>query len=199
MAGGTEHQLVLLISRLNRQRFAPYVVCLYGEQAGRSLHFLEDLRKLKVPVMLLDLKWSVGDKLHAVTMLARIVWQIRPQIIQAVNYHSNFLLRLARLIMPYSVKLLGCVYVEYTTKQIFYEYLSSWLCNAIVCNSAVIQYQLPQYLSPQVILNGVDTERFSRNPEPTLRGRVSPHAECILLILGRITYQKSPHLLIEAL
>jgi glycosyltransferase involved in cell wall biosynthesis len=199
MAGGTEHQLVLLISQLNRERFAPYVVCLYGERAGRSLHFLEDLRKLNIPVLLLDMKWSIGDKARAVIMLTRIIWEIRPHVIQAVNYHSNLLLRFIRLVMPCSMKLVGGIYVEYTSKQIFYEYLSGWLCNAIVCNSAVIQQQLPRYLSPQLIFNGVDIDRFSRTPDATLRNRLSPHAECILLVMGRISRQKSPHLLVEAL
>ena len=93
MAGGTEHQLVTLISQLDRQRFTPYVVCLYGEHAGRSLHFLEELQKLDVPVLLLDLDWGARDKLHGLFAIARIVWRIRPHIVQAVNYHSNLLLR----------------------------------------------------------------------------------------------------------
>jgi glycosyltransferase involved in cell wall biosynthesis len=199
MAGGTEHQLVTLISHLDRKRFAPYVVCLYGEWAGRSLHFLDDLRKLHVPVLLLNLTWSSRDKLCAVGILTRIVWRIRPQIVQAVNYHSNLLLRFARPFLPPSTRLIGCIYVEYTPKQLVYEYVMDWLCNAIVCNSLSIQQQLPKYLSPQLIFNGVDFERFTCNPDPTLRSRVSPQAKYVFLVIGRVTRQKSPHLFIEAL
>jgi len=199
MAGGTEHQLVALISRLNRQQFAPYVICLYGQRAGRSLHFLEELQKLDVPVTLLDLKWSPWDKLLAVGALIGTTWRVRPQIVQAVNYHSNLLLRIARPLMPRSTQVVGCIYVEYTSKQLFYEYLTGWLCSAIVCNSPFLQKQLPRYLSPQVILNGVDIERFSRNPDSALRSRISPQAKYVLLTLGRVARQKSPYFLIEAL
>ncbi len=198
MAGGTEHQLITLLSYLNRERFLPYVVCLYGEHAGYSLHFLDDLQKLDISILLLDLDLNRRDKLYAVIALARSVWHIRPHLIQAVNYHSNLLIRLARPFMPASVRLVGCVYIEYTPKQLFYEYVSSWICNRVVCNTEHIQHQLPSYVSTQVIPNGVDLERFSRNPDPSLRDRLSPHATYILLVLGRITRQKSPHLLVEA-
>ncbi|MEO8392536.1 MAG: glycosyltransferase [Chloroflexota bacterium] len=199
MAGGTEHQLVTLISRLDRQRFEPYVICLYGERAGRSFHFLEELRKLNVPVFLLNLQWKVWDKVYAVIALARLVRRVRPQVIQAVNYHSNLLLRLARPIMFCSVKLIGGVYVAYTPKQLLYEYISGWMCDVTVCNSVSLQGQLPRYLSAQVIFNGIDMERFSRNPDPTLRSRVSPQAKSVLLIIGRVARQKAPHLVVEAL
>ena len=199
MAGGTEHQLVTLISQLDRQCFTPWVVCLYGKRAERSLHFLEELQKLDVPVILLDLGWSAKDKLFGLYAIIRAVWGIRPSLVQAVNYHSNLLLRLARPFLPHSLKLIGCIYVEYTPKQLLYEYLTGWLCNATICNSAQLQRQLPFYLSPRVISNGVDVERFSSNPDLMLRRRLAPQVERILLMLGRIALQKSPDLLVEAL
>ena len=199
MAGGTEHQLITLIAHLNREQFIPYVVCFYGGQAGRSLHFLDDLQKLDVSILVLDLKWGFRDKLYALIAVARAVWQIRPHIIQAVNYHSNLISRVARPFMPCSVRLIGCIYVEYSRKQLFYEHISGWICNQIVCNTVQIQHQLPQYISTQVIPNGVEIERFAYNPDPTLRARLSSHAVYLLLVLGRITRQKSPHLLIEAI
>src|SRR5215468_939275 len=109
MAGGTEHQLVALVSRLDRHRFAPYVICLYGERAGRSLHFFRELQELDVPVSLLDMDWSVWDKAGAVVRLSREVRRIHPHIIQAINYHSNLLMRLARPFLPCNVKLIGCI------------------------------------------------------------------------------------------
>ncbi len=199
MAGGTEHQLVTLISQLERQRFTPYVICLYGERAGRSLHFLEELRQLKVSVFLLDLGWSVQDKLYGLAAIMRIIWRVRPHVVQAVNYHSNLLTSLARPALPPSLKLIGCVYIEYTWKQLLYEHMAGWLCTATVCNSEHLRRHLPRYLSPQLISNGVDSQRFSQNPDPTLRECLASESEWVLLILGRITAQKSPHLLVEAL
>ena len=77
--------------------------------------------------------------------------------------------------------------------------MTGWLCAAILCNSAHLQHQLPHYLSPQIIPNGVDSQRFSYNPDPTLRDRLAPQAEHVLLVLGRVTLQKSPYLLAEAI
>ncbi|HVU11786.1 MAG TPA: glycosyltransferase family 4 protein [Phototrophicaceae bacterium] len=202
MAGGTEQQLVELLTRLDRRRFEPHVVCLYGSQVGRSLHFLSSLRQMNIPVTLLDLGWSFIDKLTGVANITREVWRIRPQIVQAVNYHSNLLIRLARPLLPSAIRLVGCIYVEYTPKQLFYERLSSCLCAALICNSPTIESQL-RTLVPAArlhrILNGIDLQRFTRNPDPLLRARIAPQARRILLFMGRVTQQKAPCLLIEAI
>ncbi len=192
IVGGTERQLVALIARLDRRRFEPYVICLYGERAGPVPILLNDLSG--VPVIMLDLGWGAVDKLRGVIGIVRAVWCIRPQIVQAVNYHGNLLLRLARLFLPLSVKLIGCVYVEYTPKQLRYERLSAWMCSVMICNSQPIRQQLANCLSPNrihVIPNGIDLERFA--PVSRLSGGR------VLLFMGRIARQKAPHIIVEAL
>lgn len=136
--------------------------------------------------------------------LARLTWQIRPQIFHAVNYHSNLLSRLARPLMPPRVKLIGAVRTEYTAKQLRYEKLSWRLCATIVCNSPHLQLQLTEQAKVPasrvlIIPNGVDTERFSQNPQPGLRQDITPNAGRVLVMPGRITRQKSQHLLAQAI
>jgi glycosyltransferase involved in cell wall biosynthesis len=151
---------------------------------------------MNIPVYVLDLSWSIRDKLRGITEIARLVWHIRPHVVHMVNYHSNLLVRLARPLLPSSSRLLGSVRVEYTGKQLLYENLSGWLCSEIVCNSPHLQRKVRGAL---LISNGVDSQRFSANPDPELRSRVAPHAECVFLMLGRISRQKAPHLLVEAI
>ena len=195
MAGGTEHQLVELVTRIDRERFDPYILCLYSERAGRSLHFQERIQAAGIPLYVLDLTWSAESKLRAVIEIIHAVRRIRPQIVHLINYHSNLLGRLARPFLPLSVSLLGSVYVEYTRKQWLYEDLSSWLCAAVVCNSPHIQHKL----SAELIYNGVNLDRFAHNPDVELRSRVAPNAKHVLLMIGRISQQKAPYLLAEAL
>jgi glycosyltransferase involved in cell wall biosynthesis len=202
MAGGTEQQLVELVTRLDRTRFEPTVLCLYGESAGRSLHFLPHLRESGIPVIVLDLERDFGGKLRGMVEICRCVRRVKPDIVQMVNYHSNLLVRLVRFFLPFSIQLIGCVYVEYTAKQLLYERLSAWLCHAVVCNSFPIERQLRVagvQRPVDVILNGIDIERFAGASDPSLRERVSPDARRVLLFLGRISHQKSPHLLAEAM
>ncbi len=156
---------------------------------------------MNIPVTLLDLGWGAADKIAGIEQIIGEVRRLCPQIIQAVNYHSNLLMRLARPFLPCSTILIGCVYVNYTPKQLFYERLSSRLCTAIVCNSPAIESQLRPFvpsLSLYRIANGIDLQRFAHNPDPTLRTRLAPQAHRILLFMGRVTHQKAPYLLIEA-
>lgn len=203
MSGGTEHQLTDLIMRLDRSRFQPHVLCLYGETTGRSLHFAPALRAAGVPVHVLDLGWSPLDKLRGVAALVQDVWRVRPHVLHAVNYHGSLFMRLGRPFMPPALKLVSAVQVEYTPKQLVYERLSGWMCAAIVVNSPHLQRQLiegarqPPERIP-LIYNGIDIERFATNHDPGLRNQIAPGGARVVVTLGRVTRQKSPHLLAEA-
>lgn len=202
MAGGTESQLVELVTRLDRDCFAPHVLCLYGARAGKSLHFLQALQENDVPVTVLDLSLTFWGKLRGIVEIARYVWCVRPDVIQAVNYHSNLLMRLARPLLPRMVRLVGCIYVEYTAKQLQYERLTSWLCAALVCNSEPLQRQVAGAVRASLvecIPNGIDVGRFADADGEAVRQAFAPGAGRVLLFLGRIARQKAPHLLVEAL
>ncbi len=201
MAGGTEQQMTALIRWINRSRIAPYVLCFYGKKAQRSLHFLPTLQALNVPVQVLDVGWSPIGKLRALIGIVRATWRLRPDILHAINYHGNLLFRLARPFLPPRTRLIGSVQVEYTPKQLLYERLSGWLCGVIVVNSPHLAHQLTEIanLRPArvaLIHNGVDLMRFSRPPEnPALdlpAGRLA-------VMFGRVSRQKSPHILAQAI
>lgn len=203
-SGGIERQLTELVTRLDRSRISPQFICLYGERAGRSLHFLPRLQDAGIPVQVFDLGWSPFDKLRGWAKIIRAVWQVRPDILYAGNYHSNLLTRLARPFLPPGVKLIGSVETEYTPKQLLYERLSWRLCAAIICNSPHLQRQLTEQAHvPESrvahIPNGVDTVRFAASPAPEQSLALRDGARRVLAMFGRVSKQKSPHLLAQAL
>jgi starch synthase (maltosyl-transferring) len=166
------------------------------------VHFARLLRENDIPVWMLDLELTLSGKLKGIVGIGQIARRIRPDVIQAVNYHSNLLTRLAYPLLPRPVRLIGCIYVEYTARQLRYERLSSWLCAALVCNTAHLQRQILSAVSRALvehIPNGIDLERFASAQGNSLREQLSPSAHRILLFMGRVARQKSPHLLVEAL
>ncbi len=189
--GGVESQLVELVTRLDQVE--AQVICLYADKWDREQHFaLADN-----PVQVLDLGVGPQAKLAGVLAIIRHTWRFRPQIVHAVNYHSNLLSRLARPFMPPRTCLIGAVRVQYTSKQLRYERWSHRLCWRIVCNSPHLQRQLIEHISPQKVImipNGVDLQRFAESHPRQTGGE-----ECVFLSIGRISEQKAQHLIIEAL
>lgn len=204
MSGGVERQLTELVTRLDRSRFAPQFICLYGERANRSLHFLPRFQEAGIPVEVFDLGWGPFDKVRGWVGIIRKTWQLRPDILYAGNYHSNLLARLARPFLPPGVRLIGSVETEYTPKQVLYERLSWRLCAAIICNSPHLQRQLIEQAHVPAervahIPNGVDTVRFAASPAPEQGQALRGGARRVLAMFGRVTKQKSPHILAQAL
>ncbi|SRR5258708_26750400 len=107
IVGGIELQLVELVKRLDRRLFEPHVVCLYGSPTNPS-PLVGDLQTSNTPIHWLELRPTPQDKLLGVMRLVTLLCSLHPQIVQAENYHSNLLMRLARPFVP-SIKLLGSV------------------------------------------------------------------------------------------
>jgi glycosyltransferase involved in cell wall biosynthesis len=203
-AGGIERQLVTLIRGLDKTKFEPHLLCLYGEKVGRSTHFASLLEEVSVPVTVLDIGWGSADKLYASWKIIEAVWRIRPQIVQAMNYHSNLLSRLVRPLIPPSVRLIGTVRNQETEKQLLYHRLSWRSCHLMIVNSPHLKQDLIERAKMpsdkvRFIPNGLDVDCFSQNPQPQLRVQIAPNARRLMVMVGRIGRQKSPHLLAQAL
>lgn len=204
MAGGIESQLVELVTRLDRTRYQPYVLCLYGARAGRSPHFAPQLRAASVPFTCLDLGWSAADKARALRHIIQAVWTIRPHIVQAEGYHANLLARLARPWLPLSIRLIGTARGAETAKQLLYQRLSYRLCACLVASGPHLKAALTHTAGvPEnrvlVIPNAIDTQRFAVPHDPDLRARIASGARRVFVSLGRISRQKSMHVTVQAL
>jgi glycosyltransferase involved in cell wall biosynthesis len=203
-SGGIESQLVTLITGLDKSRFEPHVVCLYGEKAGYSLHFAHVLQASGIPVTILDIELSKAGKLKAVIEIIKHIYRISVDVLQPMNYHSNLLCRIARPFLLRKLKLIGTMRNDYSVHQLRLQRYSAWLCDLIVCNSPHLKHSLihdahiPEN-KIRVVLNGVDVARFRRQPTHDLRPQIASDVQTLILMVSRITRQKSPHLLVEAL
>ena len=205
IAGGIESQLVELIQRLDRSHFEPHVLTFY-KMPTHSPHFLPQLRALDVPVTTLDLGWGARDKLEATRQIIAETWRLRPQIVQAENYHGNLLTRAARLFLPPATKLVGTHRGVYTLHQLRYERLDHRFCDAFVASASHLGRQLIEQAGVPadrvvVIPNSINMARFGGAAErgAELRARLAPDARRVLVSMGRVSDQKRMHLIGEAL
>jgi glycosyltransferase involved in cell wall biosynthesis len=203
MAGGVESQLTELVLRLDRTRFEPEVVYLYGERVGFGQQFAAVLQDANVPVTALDLRLNTSGKLRGISQIIHHTWRSQPDIVHALNYHSNLLTRLSRPFLPRKVRLLGALRNHATPKQLLYERLSARLCEAIVCNSPALRQQLvvDAHIPAEKVVeipNGVDVERFTRNPDSSLRDQYITGDTRLFVTVGRISHQKAQDKLVEA-
>lgn len=205
IAGGIESQLVELITRLDRSRFEPHVLIFYRPPT-HSPHFLPMLEAAGVAVTTLDLGWGARDKGAAALGVIRAAWRLRPDIIQAENYHANLLTRTARPFLPPGVRLIGTHRGVYTAHQLRYEQVGWWLCDAIVASAGHLKRQLVEGAGADagrvvVIPNSVDVARFAGATEAgaELRARLTPGARRVMVSVGRISHEKRMELIPQAL
>lgn len=203
MAGGIEAQLVALALGLDRARFEPHVLSLYGPRT-RDLHYAPALRSAGIPLYLPDLGWNARDKLRGIAAIAHAARSLRPHLIQAEGYHANLLTRLAWPLLPRSIRLLGTLRGVHSAKQMRYERLSAWMCARIIANAPHLALDLARrgHVPQKKIVyipNGIDIAHFAGPPhDPRLRARIAPGARRVFVSLGRISLEKNMHWLAEA-
>jgi sugar transferase (PEP-CTERM/EpsH1 system associated) len=81
--GGAEKVLSHLLSRLDRDRFAPAVACLYGGDGPVA----DEIRSLGIPVT--DLGMTAKWRLDAFVRLYRLLHRQRPTILHTWMFHAN--------------------------------------------------------------------------------------------------------------
>lgn len=202
MAGGIESQLVELATRLDRETFEPYLICLYGPKA-RALHFAPQIRAAHIPLYTLDLGWGAWDKLKGIASIVSTVWRVRPYIIQAEGYHANLLTRLAAPFFPF-VRLIGSLRGVPTAKQLLYERLSQRLCWRMVVNAPHLAKILEADAGVSAkkvvhIPNGITPQRYAQPHDRAWRQRIAPDARRVFVTLGRVSFEKNMHWTVEGL
>ena len=203
-AGGAQRQTVQLLTRLDRSRFEPRVVSLHGSRMSLSRHFVPDLEAAGLPVRELDRRWHWSELPGSLRDLQRERRAFRPHLIHSISHHCNHLTRALRLLPGPPFRLLTAIRTEYNRRQLRNERLEQWLSDRVVCNSPAMEVRLREQarIPParlRYIPNGLDVSQFATSPDPGLRERLSPGQRRVGLMMARITEQKAPHLLPEAL
>jgi len=166
--GGAEIMLYRILSKINRDLFSPYVVCLMdrGTLGDR-------IEALGIPVYTLGMKTAGAPTPNVIWKLVNIIREIKPDLIQGWMYHGNLAAQFASLFVgkqiPVFWNIQGTVYSLKLEKQMtaaiikLSAYLSRFTSKVIhVSQVGKIQHEALGYDKKNgcVIFNTVDTSLF---------------------------------------
>lgn len=203
-AGGLQRQTTALITRLDRSQFAPEVICIYAERAGRTRQYAKAIEDAGIPLYVLDLTLNPISKIRAGLAIIRHARRMNAALIHSVSYHANILTGWTRSLLPSSTRLVSSVRAENTDKQLRTQRRTWKLAAEMVVNSSHLKEELVQraHLTEQkitVIPNGLDLVRFSSNPDPDFKRELVPEGAALFLLPVRVHPRKAPYLLVEAI
>jgi glycosyltransferase involved in cell wall biosynthesis len=153
--GGMERVLETVVTRLDRSRYLPRVLCLTGRGA-----IADELCRSNVTVDCFE--WDASHRLKELLRLARWLREHEITILHTHGYSAGVLGRVAGLLArtPVRVAHLHTTDWGFTTRQRWIEWGLSWITNRVICCShAVAAFAMDRLgLSPgvlTVIRNGV--------------------------------------------
>src|SRR3954447_21052567 len=202
--GGAETQMVRLATELKSAGWNVMVACMIAPTAYTSI-----LEQAGIPVFSLDMPRGVPDP-RGILRLARLIRQLKPDVLHAHMVHANLLGRITRLIARVPVVISTVHNLRETSekggptwyKEILYR-ITDFLADrtTIIAQSAFERYvqvgAVPRS-KLEMIPNGVDTHRF----KPSLplrektRAKLDLGSDFVWLAVGRLVEQKDyPNLL----
>jgi len=196
--GGAEKSLVQLVTRLDRSRWSPSVVCLQPEGP-----LAETLRKAAIDVHSLNVRsWS--GAVGAFRRWRRELIARQPAVLQTFLFHANFLGRIAGRAAGVPLIVSGVRVAERRAKgHLLADQLTHRLAEAHVCVSrAVEDYHAAAARIPRsrvvVIPNAIEAP--SANPPSADRSTLNlAPAAAKLVFIGRLEPQKGLDLLLDAI
>ena len=196
-AGGAEHALVQLVTRLDRTRWEPFVFCL----ADRGT-LAAELTAADVPVRCFGARsWC---DLLVILRLARELRRIKPGLLQTFLHHANIAGRIAGRSAGIGQIISGIRVAEKRGRfPLWLDRATDWMVRRHVCVSPEVASFSTQRggLSDEkivVIPNGVDVDRFANAEAADLSQFGIPDGSMTLLFVGRLDEQKDPFRLLEA-
>jgi glycosyltransferase involved in cell wall biosynthesis len=201
-AGGTERQLMYLLSNLDRRQFEPHVLTLYDE-THIPYFYKTELQILNVPIHTLGHRSRLVGRVRALLRYVVLMWRLRPHLVQGCLHYANLIVRVCRPFCPPHV-LLTSARAIYLAGELHSEARTYWLDNGLIINSPHIADQVTAHThrpANQIIFipNGIAIERFSDSLHPELRHELFPNADLVIGMIGRVARQKDHQTLIEAL
>jgi len=195
--GGAERALVQLVTRLDRNRWQPSVICL----APRGV-LADDLEQAGVQFTCLGARHS-----RNVGVVGRLIRQLRdskPALLQTFLFHANIAGRIAGRLARVPKIVSGIRVAERRSRlPLWIDRMTQRLVDHNVCVSqAVADFSVERGgLSAgkiTVIPNGVDAQRFATSEPADLSEFDIPSGSQTVLFVGRLDPQKGPFLLLEA-
>ena len=209
--GGGQRSLLLLLNRLDKERFTPFVGCL-GDSS-----FAAEVEKTAASVIPLSLPAAHNktDKVKRFTFhdLFEDFRQLRVimELHRAVKRHAIDLIHANSL----SVALLGGIVAKinripilmhkrYATSYGILDRLCEKLLHRVILVSEATRWDFAPAAKQTLIYNGVDLDAFQASPEEveTLRTELfpdEPNAAILVGVVTRITPEKGIHFLVRAM
>jgi len=188
--GGAELALAQLVTRLDREKWEPYVIAL-----GKETELVDQLRSADIPVTCLNATSSRQFSIYP--RLVKEFRRINPAILQTYLFHANILGRMAARAARIKHVVSGIRVAERRGK--WYHrverWTDRWVSKHVCVSRAVRDFTIQKTKIPAekmvVIPNGVDVSRFA-NASPTLRESLPDcnHENLLALFVGRLDQQK---------
>ncbi|MFN3158099.1 MAG: glycosyltransferase [Rubinisphaera brasiliensis] len=194
--GGAEQALLQIVSRLDRSRWDPLVICL----AGRG-PLVEEFERAGIPVRCLGARGK--RNLSVLFRLISTLRQHRPVLLQTFLFHANLLGRVAVLFAGRPRVVSGIRVAERRSRwYLRLDRWTDWLVDRHACVSTAVARFSEQVgrLNRRklvVIPNGVDVTRFEAAVPATTDLPAVGEGEKIALYVGRLDQQKGVDLLPE--
>ncbi len=196
--GGTERQLLLLLKKIDREKFTPVLIALRG---GRMKEEFEGIVKVFVP----GKKWKIDP--FVLFKIARRLKREKPDILHTFMFTSNTWGRLAGILAGVPV-----IIASERSMDLWKRFYHFWVdrffarhTKKIVCNSYQVRNRYEKILGRysdrlSVVYNGLDTNLYDsvEYKGETVRGLGITGNEKVILTGGRLSPEKSLDTLISA-
>jgi glycosyltransferase involved in cell wall biosynthesis len=213
LAGGTEKQLVELIKGIDKNKFVPFVYCMFS---GGPLQ--KELEDIGVEVEIFDFVGAGGNTLNLKSLVHNTKSFLRLFVylsrLKPAILHSN--LKLNNLFGATAAKFAGISHIivgyrnliDETEKHpilIWWEKIVNNFADVIIVNSEAVKQAILQRLNPdpakiKVLYNGVDIARFrTKKPSQLIIGDLClPVKELIITIIANLIPYKGHEDFIKA-
>jgi glycosyltransferase involved in cell wall biosynthesis len=184
---GAETMVTSLACGLDRRRFEPQVVSLFGRFPGSLEPVLADCG---VAVKHLGKRRGFDPRMYP--RLRSIIREFRPDVIHTHSYVMRYVLPVAGCAMVHTVHNLAGQEVDWLGRAIHRIGYRRGVVPVAVAEEVSKSFELVYGFAPAATVpNGIDLSRF---PEPTVRAS----AELTIISVARLDPQKNPGMLVEA-
>ncbi|MCA9042141.1 MAG: glycosyltransferase [Planctomycetaceae bacterium] len=184
--GGAEQALAELITRLDRTRWSPSVLCLSAEGC-----LMERLRATHIPVEALGAR-SPSEFPRLFFRLRRHLKKLQPDLLCTYLYHANIAGRLAAATIRPRPRIFSGIRVaeKRFRSRLWLDCLTNWLVNGHICVSqdvATFSHEVGKLPASKlhVLPNGIDVTRFDEAIPFDWTQLGIPADSQILLYVGR--------------